>query len=770
MKNKPVLNSEDFKLTDLFDLEEIQKLQDAFSSATGVASIITEPNGKPITNPSGFCDLCMKIIRKSKKGLEYCQFSDSVIGQPSEGPRIQPCLSGGLVDAGASIVVKDKHIGNWLIGQVIVDDDVDIEELVAYADVIDVNRELYKNELLKVKRLPKEQFEAICNFLYINAQYLSEYAMQTILLSQELVRKNLTELEIRQMISERTKQLEEMNCELEEANALLEEEVSHRQNVEKEINELNNSLEHLVKERTAQLDSINNELKQMNIRLEKYRILAENANDIMLFIRKDGKIIEANNRALKTYGYTQDELLSMTVFDLRRIKTNKLKVLEQMNKADEGGIVFETIHYRKDGTSFYAEVSSQGTYLGNSRVLLSIVRDISERKAAEQEIIKAKEEAEAANIAKSQFLANMSHEIRTPMNGILGFLQILELSELNDDQKDCIDTIKYSAEVLTSIINDILDLSKIEAGKVELETIHFDLYKTIEGSITPFILLANKKGVQFSYHISSQVPRFVIGDSTKFRQLIINIINNAVKFTDKGVIHVDIEALNHTDSVITLMIKVTDTGIGISINDLDKVFQPFSQADASLTRKFGGTGLGLAISKRIANLMGGDIQVKSAIGAGSTFTVSVNMNRVDEPYGIETVTNQPLNQHKVQIKILLAEDNEINVKLFKKMLKLRGLNCDVVDNGEQAIKAHIEGNYDIIFMDCQMPVVDGYEATKRIRQLEAGSKHTNIVAITAYAMKGDEEKCYEAGMDAYINKPIDINKVYQLIESFSIKV
>lgn len=762
MKTKPVFNSDDLKLVELFDLEDIQKLQDAFSNATGVASLITEPDGTPITRPSGFCDLCNKVIRKTEVGLKHCKISDSIIGQPSDGPRIQHCLSGGLVDAGASIIVQGKHVGNWLIGQVLLDD-IDIDELLGYADVIGVDRAIYKQELLKVRRMPKEQFEGICHFLYLNAQYISQYALQNILLSQELVRKKLTEMEIRQLVIERTKQLEDMNCELEEANALLEEEIGCRELAENELHNLNNNLEKLIEDRTSQLDKINHELKQTNTRLEKYKILSENANDIMLFVDKEGKILEVNDTALKVYGYTIEEFLTMSVFDLRH-SNNKVEVINQMNLADHDGIVFETIHYKKDGTSFYVEVSSQGTYLGNNRVLLSIVRDITERKAAELQVLKAKEAAEAANLAKSQFLANMSHEIRTPMNGILGFLQILELSDLTKDQKECIETIKYSAESLTNIINDILDLSKIEAGKTELENIVFDLHKTVECSIEAFVLLANKKGVNLILNRHSNVPKFVKGDPTKLRQLLINIINNAVKFTTEGQINVDINLINQSDDSNTLLFKISDTGIGIAEEDLCKVFKPFSQADASLTRKFGGTGLGLAICKRIATLMKGDIQVESILGKGSTFSFNITLDKaVNIEENKDDAVQKGISANHSDIKILLAEDNEINVRLFKKLLKLNGYSCDVVENGEEAINAYLNNDYDIIFMDCQMPVLDGYEAARRIRELESDLKHPYIVAITAYAMKGDKEKCLEAGMDHYLSKPLDIEKVLEII-------
>jgi len=530
------IKSAEYKFSELFDLNEIQKLQDLFSAVTGVASIITEPDGTPITEPSGFCNLCEEI-RKTEKGLNNCMISDSIIGGPQEdGPKIQRCLSGGLLDGGTSIIVEGRHIANWLIGQVL-DEDYKVDDLLKYANVIGAKRDVYENALNQIKRMSKFQFENVCNFLFLSAQQLSKHAIKNIRLTHEINRKTLNEVEIKNLnrdleisVKQSTTQLEESNAELEEANAMLEEsnaeleesnamleeEITKRQQAEEETKKLNEELEHKVIERTNQLQDLNtileeeiiekiraeNELsqerfftdalfnsvpgmiylyddrsrlvrwnkkheemtgysseelarmnlqdwyeddeksqtavlagierakrngfgdaeanlqkkdgtripvyftaspvtiegqqyfagigiditeqKQMYERLEKYKVLAEKANDAMLFIDKEGNILEANDAAIRIYGYTYQEFSSMNIFDLRHL--NKAPhIIEQMELADKEGIIFETIHYLKNGTSINVEVSSQGTFIGNNRVLLSIVRDITDRKKKEDE-------------------------------------------------------------------------------------------------------------------------------------------------------------------------------------------------------------------------------------------------------------------------------------------------------------------------------------------------------------------------------------------------
>lgn len=395
----------------------------------------------------------------------------------------------------------------------------------------------------------------------------------------------------------------------------------------------------------------------------------------------------------------------------------------------------------------------------------------------------AKMSAERANQSKSEFLATMSHEIRTPMNAIIGFLQLLEAEGLEDSQLELIHYIKTSSDTLLSIINDILDISKIEAGKMELENITFDLISTIETAVNTFLHSTREKGLELSMGIDSNIPRYVLGDQIKLRQVLVNIINNSIKFTDKGGINVEVCLSRQTNSEIEIMFSISDTGIGMTEYEMGRIFKPFSQADSSSTRRYGGTGLGLVICKSIVEMMKGEIRIITKKGEGTTINFTIVLSKPDylevgaaitETEGIGTnVEEKSIEAFKADsdngshINILLVEDFEMNRKFFIRLLDKVELSCDVAVNGEEAVKACNEKKYDIIFMDCQMPVMDGYEATRRIRAQEAEKGRTIIIAMTAYAMMGDANKCIEAGMDDYLSKPFSFEDLKGVIKKYS---
>lgn len=506
-------------------------------------------------------------------------------------------------------------------------------------------------------------------------------------------------------------------------------------------------------------------------RLEKYKILSEKANDAMLFIDREGMILEANDAAIKLYGYTVETLLSMSVFDLRRTE-KKPYINQQMELADKEGIIFETIHYRKDGTTIPVEVSSKGTFLGNKRVFLSIMRDVTERKKAEEEILIALRKAEDANAAKSQFLANMSHEIRTPMNGIMGMTDLTLMTEISEEQRDYLSMIKSSTQSLLRVVNDILDYSKIEAGKIDIEKVSFDLENTIHEVMDLFAIGAKEKGLLIRLNFNERIPRQIIGDSVRLRQVLSNLVGNGIKFTDQGEIVITIDMEEQDDSEIKLRFMVFDTGIGIPEDKRDKLFKRFSQIDDSHTRQFGGTGLGLAISKRLVEMMGGEIGVESQENVGScfffttVFGLQVELGNVVDENVLDQIPTQP---NKITMKkVLLAEDDVVSQHVVTIMLKEKGFHVIAVVNGQEAVNAFEKENFDVILMDINMPYLDGYSATGMIRlQEERLNIHTPIIAMTACALQGDREKCLQAGMDDYISKPVNFTEILDKIEKYT---
>ncbi len=662
----------------------------------------------------------------------------------------------------------------------------------------------------------------------------------------------------------------------------------------------------------------------------KYRSLFDRVVDpIFILDATSHQYLDCNETALKVYGYSRDEILTMTPFDLRPPEARtalaedlaKLIPLGEVPSGAESGVEpsgiprrgsgepFTGTHLTKAGRRMEVEVIIDTIEYQGRAAYLALVRDVTARKLTESELLRAKEAAEGASRAKSEFVANMSHEIRTPLNGIIGMTDLALDTPLQPDQREYLTTVKLSADALLNVINDILDFSKIEAGKLDLERIGFDLRSSLAHAMRALAGQAHQKGLEISYQVQPEVPSGLIGDPGRLRQIVTNLMGNAIKFTAKGEVTLQVrrESVPSGEEIV-LRFEVKDTGPGIAPEKQGLIFAPFTQADGSISRKYGGTGLGLTISRRLVEMMGGRIEVESVLGQGSTFrftaplrigkpvargpaaepvdlagvsvlvvddnstnrrivegilieagmksTLAANgwdalgaledFHRAGRPFALVLidarmpqmdgfalveqirgrkewavpammmltsagqrgdaarcrelgvsayvtkpivaeelleavrsvmrtrpqaaapaglVTRHSLREAATGLRILLAEDNVVNQQLAVRLLEKRGHQVKVAANGKEALNALADGNFDLVLMDVQMPEMGGLEATAAIRvEEEATGRHVPIIALTAHAMKGDEERCLAAGMDAYLPKPVKASELYAAIE------
>lgn len=539
-------------------------------------------------------------------------------------------------------------------------------------------------------------------------------------------------------------------------------------------------LEHLGLSFNAMTETLQRSQGELVAAREYTDNIIKSMNDTLMVVNANGIIERVNTATLTLLGYQEQELIGAPIGTVLEPPEHAEPIDEyDVTKIIAQGFVsnVETTYKAKDGSEIPVIFSASVMHGARSTVqgIVCVALDIRERKRAERALREAKEAAEAASLAKSQFLANMSHEIRTPMNGVLGMLDLLMDSKLSDAQQRLAKLAHGSAEKLLDVINDILDFSKIEAGRLELVPTKFALRELLYDVTELFRIKAEKKAIALHVTIADHVPDSLEGDTLRLRQVLVNLLGNAVKFTEQGKVSLDVALVQNTPSAVVVRCSIRDTGPGIPRLSLPYIFEAFSQADASLTRQHEGTGLGLAISRQLVEMMGGELGVESTEGEGSLFWFTVCLGHGTdasevEPFAPTHQTVPVRRQLQRQARILLAEDNPVNQEVGR--LILESLDClvEVVESGDQALEAVFADEYDLVFMDCQMPGLDGYEATRLIRKREeavhGSGRPVPIVALTAHALEGDREHCLAAGMNDYLSKPFNAGQIAAMLDKW----
>ena len=814
-------------LGDIIDARSLQSLVDDFYELTGMPMGLIDLKGKVLVGV-GWQDVCTKFHRVNPDACRNCVDSDVRLsaGVPTGEYKIYKCKN-NMWDVATPVMIGDRHFGNLFMGQFFFEDEQpDYEQFRRQAREFGFDETEYFAAIAAAPRLNRKTLHTSMAFFMKLASNFSQLSYSNLKLARSLTERNAlmeslqeSEERLRFFIKYAPASLAMFDTDMRYLS------VSRRWMSDYGLGELDlngESQYQVFPEIAAQLreaygrglagevvrgeadrfildggsvrwmrwevrpwfDAAGNiggivifseditDIKNAEDILRRYELLAGHSRDIILFVRReDGRILEANAAAVNGYGYEHEKLVQLTVKDLRAPDSRELTDA-QMAESDLQGILFETTHLRRDGSTFPVEVSAQGTTINGTRTIISVIRNITERKRAEVELQLAKEAAEAANRAKSQFLANMSHELRTPMTGVLGMLDLALSGTLDGGQREFIETAHNSARSLVRILNDILDLTKIEIGKISIEEKPFSIRKCVENTFNILLPAAKSKGLDLNSMVDDDVPVTLVGDQTRLNQVLTNLAGNAVKFTEQGKVEIRVatggRALGGKRKISFI---VVDTGIGIPDNKKDLLFRVFSQVDESHSRVYGGTGLGLAISKEIAELMGGTITLESEEGKGSTFSFTLPLSEAEPEHDSTSASGEmasermaPRAEELIRPRLLIAEDDLTIRRVLGGMLQRLNYEVEFAENGLSAVEMWGNGNYGLILMDIQMPRMNGYEATAAIRAKEATrGGHIPIVAMTANALKEDEERCLDVGMDSYISKPIDFKKTLQVI-------
>jgi PAS domain S-box-containing protein len=529
----------------------------------------------------------------------------------------------------------------------------------------------------------------------------------------------------------------------------------------------------LLHQRSLELEKTNKALMRTTFELirteAQARIIGETSIDTMITFNSHGIVLNINPAAVRMFGFHEEELIGHSVRSL----------IPAIFEDTDGGFKIREPYLvdklsdvkpiRKDGSTFHAEIQIGEALIDQDQIYACTISDITERKKAEIAMLQAKEEAELAARVKTEFLAMMSHEIRTPMNGIIGMTDLLVDSGLNPEQLEYAEIVRKSSDALLTVINDILDFSKIESGKMELEAVPLELVALIEETFDLFTAKTREKELILEYYIDPQLPAHILGDITRLRQILINLVGNAVKFTEHGAIYVLVNFLSEREELLEIEFIVKDTGIGITPQQVEHLFKPFSQLDSSMTRKYGGTGLGLAICKTLVELMKGTIRTEQQTEAGATFVFTIQAKPVYYTDGEHDFSDLMfIEKHPstaaASLRIIVAEDHDINQKLLLRILQKLGHSVQLAENGQQVLDLLTHTTFDLILMDLQMPVMDGFQTTKAIMENAQNREIPKIIAVTASAAQADIDQCTALGMVDFIRKPFKMKSIQQVLE------